>query len=105
MSGHIEPRPSTVHGTGVFAVGRINEGALIGRYTGNPTDANGTYVLWVEKDDGGWAGVDGIGVLRFLNHSREPNVEFDGADLYALADIDADAELLFHYGVEWADVP
>jgi len=44
-------------------------------------------------------------VLRFLNHSRGPNVEFAGADLHALRDIKAGEELLVDYGEEWAHVP
>ena len=44
-------------------------------------------------------------MLRFLNHSRTPNVEFDGPDLYACRDIEPGEELVFDYGAEWADVP
>lgn len=101
----VEARPSPVHGTGVFATAGIGEGELIGHYEGDPATGDGTYVLWVEDDDGGWEGIEGTGVLRFLNHSRSPNVEFDGPQLYALRDIAVDEELLFDYGEEWADVP
>lgn len=96
--------PSTVHGTGVFAIEPIGDGEPIGQYTGRPTDDDGTHVLWIEDDDGGWYGVEGTGVLRFLNHSRDPNVEFDGPTLYARRDIDVGEELRFHYGDAWADV-
>jgi len=101
----VQARPSAIHGTGVFAIVPIEEGELVGRYVGGPSDDDGTYVLWVETDDGGWEGIEGTGVLRFLNHSRSPNVEFDGPDLYALRAIDADEELVFDYGEEWANVP
>lgn len=100
----IAARPSSIHGTGVFAVAAIAEGELIGTYEGEPTDVDGTYVLWVEGDQG-WQGIDGTGVLRFLNHSRTPNVEFDGPELSALRDIEPGEELLFDYGEEWAHVP
>lgn len=105
MNDRIEARPSPVHGTGVFATEAIGAGELIGRYEGEPTEQDGTHVLWVESDDGGWEGIEGTGVLRFLNHSRTPNVEFDGPDLYARRDIAAGEELFFDYGEEWADVP
>jgi uncharacterized protein len=105
MVDSVEARPSAIHGTGVFATEPIGTGALIGRYTGRPTTADGTWVLWIESDDGEWDGIDGTGVLRFLNHSRSPNVEFDGADLYACRDIDTGEELVFDYGEAWADVP
>lgn len=105
MTDRVESRPSSVHGQGVFACAPIAAGELIGSYEGNPADTDGTHVLWVETDDGGWDGIDGTGVLRFLNHSRAPNVEFDGPDLYALREIAVGEELLFDYGEEWADVP
>ncbi|MEM7142725.1 MAG: SET domain-containing protein-lysine N-methyltransferase [Actinomycetota bacterium] len=101
----VESRPSEIHGTGVFAVETIEAGALVGRYVGDPSDVDGTYFLWVENDDGGWDGIDGTGVLRFLNHSSEPNVEFDGPELFAVRDIAVGEELTFHYGDEWDGVP
>jgi SET domain-containing protein len=102
----VESRPSPIHGTGVFARVDIAVETHIGRYEGSPTDTDGTYVLWVEDDEGdSWHGIDGTGVLRFLNHSRTPNVEFDGPELYALCDIEAGEELRFDYGADWAHVP
>ncbi len=98
-------RESSVHGVGVFTAKPIVEGAHIGSYTGIPTTVDGTHVLWIEGDDGEFAGIDGEGILRWLNHSSAPNVEFDGPELYALRDIDAEEELLFHYGEEWDEVP
>ncbi len=96
---------SVIHGTGVFATTRIEKGAHIGTYRGLRTMADGTYVLWVEGDDGRYRGIDGESVLRFLNHSSTPNVEFDGPELYALTSIEVGQELLFHYGEEWEGVP
>lgn len=106
MSDLVEARTSEIHGTGVFAVADIAAGTLIGVYEGEPTDVDGTHVLWIDDDESGsWRGIDGTGVLRFLNHSRSPNVEFDGPELHALRDIAAGEELCFDYGEEWADVP
>lgn len=105
VSDVVESGPSAIHGTGVFATASIAKGALIGHYTGRPTAVDGTHVLWVEADEGGWQAIDGTGVLRFLNHSRSPNAEFDGPDLYALRDIEAGEEILFDYGEDWAHVP
>lgn len=103
----VEARESRIHGTGVFARGPIAAGALVGVYEGEPTDTDDTYVLWIEDDENTdtWRGIDGTGVLRFLNHSRTPNVEFDGPELYAMRDIAPGEELLFDYGAEWAEVP
>ena len=95
---------SEIHGKGAFARHAIAAGTHIGEYTGVPSDADDTHVLWVEGDDGEFHGIDGDGVLRWLNHSRKPNVEFDGPQLYALRDIAAGEELTFHYGEEWDHV-
>jgi SET domain-containing protein len=95
---------SSIHGRGAFAKAPIEAGTHIGDYTGTPADEDGTYVLWVEGDDGDFHGIDGDGVLRWLNHSSTPNVEFDGPELYALRDIAAGEELTFHYGEEWEHI-
>lgn len=97
-------KSSPIHGNGAFAKHSITEGTHIGEYTGAPSDVDGTHVLWVEGDDGDFHGIDGDNVLRWLNHSSSPNVEFDGPQLYALRDIDAGEELTFHYGEEWKHV-
>jgi len=96
---------SAIHGEGVFASRDIHTGTLIGTYTGRPTAVDGKYVLWVEGDDGAFTGIDGDNALRCLNHSRSPNVEFDGPQLSAIHPIEAGDELVFHYGEEWDGVP
>lgn len=96
--------PSPIHGTGVFARREIATGELIGTYVGAPTDVDGPHVLWIEGDGDAWQGIEGTGDLRWLNHSRAPNVEFDGPDLYAVRDVEAGEELLFDYGDEWVNV-
>ncbi len=100
----VEPGESPTHGTGVFATCAIVEGTFIGSYQGSPTTVDGTHVLWIDEGHG-FRGVDGTGALRFLNHSRTPNVWFDGRDLYARRDIEPGEELFFDYGEEWTDVP
>jgi SET domain-containing protein len=96
-----EIRKSPIHGYGVFANEAIAAGSFLGDYEGPETEENGPYVLWVEYDDGELVGIDGDGTLRFLNHARPANAEFRGHALYALCDIEADAEITFDYGEEW----
>ena len=74
--------------------------AYLGRYHGPRVDENGMHVLWVENDDGEWEGFDGENILRYLNHCKEPNAEFDGRDLYAIRDIRPGEEITFDYGEE-----
>jgi len=100
----VEVKSSAIHGLGVFAGRAIEAGARVGVYEGAVTEDNGTYVLWVMQEDGTELGIDGRNELRFLNHSAQPNCEFDGTDLLALAEIPAGRELTFHYGEDWAEI-
>lgn len=98
----VECRESAIHGKGAFATIGFSVGDHVGTYVGEPTGQDGIHVLWMESDDdGGWQGINGTGVLRWLNHSRNPNVEFAGSDLLAIAAINPGDELTFHYGDEW----
>ena len=102
----LEVRDSRIHGKGVYAIEPISKGAKIGTYHGEITEEDDTYVLWITDLDGTEYGVDGTSELKFLNHSHQPNAEFDGAELHALRRIDPGQEITFHYGeifVEWLD--
>ncbi len=89
--------PSAIHGTGCFARTRLAENERIGTFTGRSVEVDGPHVLWASRDGRRWEGREGTSVLRFLNHSDRPNAAFDGFDLYALADIAADAEITIDY--------
>ncbi|VGO11543.1 hypothetical protein PDESU_00087 [Pontiella desulfatans] len=102
----LEVRDSRIHGKGVYAIEPIDKGAKIGTYHGHRTEEDDTYVLWVTDEDGVEYGVNGYTNLKFLNHSCEPNAEFDGEELHALRAIDPGDEITFHYGnlfVEWLE--
>lgn len=88
---------SEIHGTGLFAKKTIKKGQFIGTYEGPEAKRNGTYVLWVYEDEDQPVGRRGINLLRYLNHSVPGNAEFDGFDLYALADIRPHEEITFDY--------
>lgn len=100
----IETRPSPIHATGVFAKRAIASGAFIGRFAGRRTDRQTDHTLWVEVGEE-VRGYEGTGRLRYLNHSRSPNAEFEGRDLYALRRIRAGEEITIDYGPDWADTP
>ena len=99
----IAVRKSSIHGAGVFAEQRIRRGQRIGRFEGTPTDRDGTYVLWVLDEDDCFRGLEGTGPLRFLNHSADPNAEFQADELYALRTIREGDEITCHYGDAWED--
>jgi SET domain-containing protein len=90
--------PSQIHGTGLFARQRIEEGTFIGTYSGPAAKRDGTYVLWVCEEGRGAVGRSGRNLLRYLNHAKDCNAEFDGFDLYALRRIEQDEEITFDYG-------
>lgn len=93
---------SPVHGRGLFARCDIQAGTWIGHYAGDETRHNGMHVLWVETDAGEeWQGFDGNNELRFLNHSKQANAEFDGLDLYARILIRGNTEITIDYGDEF----
>lgn len=104
LARRVEVRPSKIHGLGVFARTDFETGEYIGRYIGHRTDVDSMYTLWVEYPEG-QRGYFGTGRLRHLNHSRTPNAEFDGRDLFAMRPIRAGEEITVDYGEEWADVP
>ncbi|MCB1867078.1 MAG: SET domain-containing protein [Gammaproteobacteria bacterium] len=90
---------SPVHGTGLFAKRAIKKGEYIGTYHGPDAKRDGTYVLWVfdKGDEGNAVGRSGRNLLRYLNHAKPGNAEFDGFDLYALKRIPIDQEITFNY--------
>lgn len=95
---------SSIHGKGLFARKRLRDGALIGRFEGTRTRRDGPHVLWVQLDGGKEVGIRGENELRYLNHSRRPNAEFRGDELFAVRNIQPGAEITFDYGDDWADV-
>jgi len=94
---------SEIHGTGLFAIRKIAKGEYIGTYWGPVAKRNGTYVLWVfdpdNEDDA--VGRSGRNMLRFLNHAKPGNGEFDGFDLYARVNIRKGQEITFNYGCDF----
>ncbi|MBK1645694.1 SET domain-containing protein-lysine N-methyltransferase [Thiocapsa imhoffii] len=89
---------SIIHGQGCFAKVSFEPGELIGVYEGPEVCADGPHVLWIyDADAGVLRGRDGRNLLRWLNHSEEPNAEFDGFTLYALRRIGADEEITIDY--------
>ena len=63
MLERIEVRESPIHGKGVFARKRLREGQWIGRFEGDQTTENGTYVLWLIDEDGSEVGIASVSRL------------------------------------------
>ncbi|MDT8409445.1 MAG: SET domain-containing protein-lysine N-methyltransferase [Wenzhouxiangellaceae bacterium] len=95
---------SPIHGKGLFARQDIAYDTWIGTYAGPFTLDDGMHVLWIWSDENDrWEGIHGNNEMRFLNHSKQPNADWWGDELYALRAIEKDEEITFHYGDEWED--
>ena len=90
---------SPIHGQGCFAKIAFRSGDFIGTFEGPEVDRDGTYVLWTYDAEGNvLTGREVRNLLRWLNHSDDPNAELDGFDLYARRAIAVDEEITFDYG-------
>lgn len=101
MTPTTKVRRSAIHGRGLFATAPISKGTRIGEYEGPWAKRNSPYVLWFEDTDGTIRGIVGRNEIRFVNHSRTPNAEFVGPELYALQTIPEGDEITVHYGEDW----
>jgi hypothetical protein len=99
LNPHVYSGPSEIHGTGLFAARDLAVGEYIGTYWGPEAKRDGTYVLWVfDRDNPDDAiGRSGRNLLRYLNHAKPGNAEFDGFDLFARVAISQHAEITFNY--------
>ncbi len=96
---HVKKSP--IHGRGLFAKEQIHKGSWIGTYRGPTARRNGAYVLWCPTKGDQMEGISGKNILRFVNHSRRPNAEFYGPELFALRTIRPGEEITFNYGEDW----
>jgi SET domain-containing protein len=112
MSG-VSPRPSRIHGTGLFAERAFAPGEIVAVYHGpvvsdSPApDAQGR-IHAMELSPGRW--IDGSGadnLARHANHSCDPNTDAvpagDVVRLVARRQISAGDEVTFDYGFGLAD--
>jgi hypothetical protein len=88
---------SLIHGKGLFANTEIENEIYLGTYQGPSAKRNGSHVLWVYEDSGEVVGRRGLNKMRYVNHSDDPNAEFDGFDLYSTRDIRSDEEITIDY--------
>ena len=100
LRGLVYVAESGIHGKGLFAARDIVCGEYIATFHGPQARRDGIYVLWVyaSPDDTEPVGRSGRNMLRFVNHARSCNAEFDGFDLYACRAIAPGEEITIDYG-------
>ena len=93
-------KESRIHGKGLFAQIKINEGTVIDFLEGRRTNENGPYVLWIDDD----YGFEVHNEVKYVNHSPQPNAAYyDDLTLVALRDIEPGEEITHHYGEMWEE--
>ena len=97
LSDRVRKGPSPIHGAGCFARVPFAAGDHIGTFEGPQVQEDGAHVLWVYDPEAGAVARRGTNLLRWLNHSEEPNAELQAFDLYARCPIAADEEITIDY--------
>ncbi|WP_295441252.1 SET domain-containing protein [uncultured Thiodictyon sp.] len=99
LDARVRKGRSPIHGWGCFARIPFATGQRIGTFEGSEVVEDGPHVLWVYDPDGGAPSArQGTNLLRWLNHSAEPNAEFEVFHLYARRPIAAGEEITIDYG-------
>ena len=98
LGERVRKGPSPIHGFGCFARVAFQAGDRIGTFEGDRVQEDGTYVLWVYDAEGqALSAREGRNLLRWLNHSPDPNAELDAFELYALRQIEPGDEITIDY--------
>jgi hypothetical protein len=91
---------SHIHGKGLFTTVAIPRHAIIGKCQVRKTTEPNEHTLWIEGDK--LKMVDVICKLKYINHSKKPNVAYlNDLDVVALRHIRAGEELTHDYGDAW----
>lgn len=91
------PAISKIHGRGLFASAPISKGTVIGVCATRPAKRHGLHTLTLSDKQ-----VHVTCALRFINHSRSPNVAYaEDLTVTAIRSIRAGEELTHDYGDDW----
>lgn len=92
-------RQSGIHGRGLFSTVEIPKGTVLGKCKVARTTAPGPHTLWLDDDD---HMVDVLCRLKFINHSKKPNVVYlNNLSVISLRKIRPGDELTHDYGDAW----
>lgn len=89
---------SRIHGQGLFTKVAIGSDEVLGYCKTRKARDPGLHTLTLDCG----AQYDVTCKLKYINHSKQPNViYYDDFSVMSLRDIDADEELTHDYGEEW----
>lgn len=91
-------RQSNIHGEGLFTTIDLPRDVTLGICSVKKAQTPGPHTLWIEND----RLVDVTCKLKFINHSKRPNVAYlEDLRVITLRKIRAGEELTHDYGEEW----
>lgn len=97
LAERVRKAPSPIHGFGCFAQVSFAAGDHIGTFEGPEVQEDGTHVLWVYDPENGAVARRGANLLRWLNHSEDPNAELRAFELHARRPIAPGEEITIDY--------
>ncbi len=100
MKRYLTVKKSSIHGRGLFARKPLARGTVLGKCRTRPHhgDAPNAHTLWLDD----MHAVDVLCKLRYINHSKKPNVVYyDDLTVVALKHIEPGEELVHDYGDAW----
>ena len=90
----IEVKSSDIHGKGLFSTKKIRKHTVLGKCETKLTKKTNAYTLWIGKKM-----IDITCDLKYINHSKKPNVVYyDDLTVVALKNIKPGEELTHNYG-------
>jgi hypothetical protein len=101
LKKHLKVKKSKIHGLGLFANKTLGKGSVLGKCKVKPRHkkADSLYTLWLDNEK---KAVDVRCKLKYINHSKYPNVAyFDNLTVVVLKKIYPGEELVHDYGDDW----
>ena len=101
LKNSLKVKKSAIHGFGLFAKKKISKGKVLGKCKVKPRrkKSDSLYTLWLHDEQ---QRVDVRCKLKYINHSKSPNVAYyDDLTVVALKNIRPGEELAHDYGEGW----
>ena len=89
-------KKSKIHGYGLFSDKPFKKGDLIGEFKIKPAIYHTKFSIYVDDQH-----FKAVNILKYSNHSKNPNCEIDFPRLIAKKDIKINEELVWDYGNEF----